>query len=796
MANLDEPYNIVHAKSIDSEIHDLEDNPWDNDHQQNNATTNPEPTETRNTEGNDANKNVTTNSDTQSTETKEPDEPPEIIKRTYKHINDFRPSCPCVCFEHDEELFTLNCQSLDIFVECYASTAIVKMKGKWVNETKHALQPVFTLQTTGTVTNVTIKIKSANVSDDRIITTSIVSKYAASELIREINPTESDYGPHNNEEKKQKEQDPFQEYIPGIFKIPITSVKEGDIINITCEYIEPLDYYKKGYVLALPLRFPPGTISEFTQWQDIVHIECKINAFISNTKIDCWSHEITTKIEDNGVVIVNAGKCKEIEMKRREDLDRYCDVAKTGRDFELAYSVKSDKIMAHCIQETDIANNNNGSLCIFITPPAILNATFQRAFYFLLDKSGMMAGQPYDQIIRGLNRVLSRLRSTDLFNICLFDHKQVYYEKQLVPATEETVNNAKLWMSQYKPDSDTKGKGKGLKMDKAIYKSLKQLEDCGEEYLTFMVLVTGGSVRSEREILDKIEANTKLKTRIFTLGLGQYCNWSFLKKLAKLGKGVSDICVYPERIYHQFDHLLRQAQTPVITDINIIDDGEFEYYPYPISDLYVGAPVIIAVRYKNTKCPEKMELFGTLPNGDEKCIECVVENRDDLPVEKIFIKQQIDIMTADACLNEDKGAAEIINISINSNMPSIFTDFVVFETTQSALDKQQSQITERNGHLYGDSRYRKGKIMAGIRNNPRAVSALAVGGTAAIIAVTAISFGNIDATLEQVSIFGNVGFDGEAPNGGPIDNCDDCDCDCDCDDGIDCDCDIPDCIVM
>ena len=71
-------------------------------------------------------------------------------------------------------------------------------------------------------------------------------------------------------------------------------------------------------------------------------------------------------------------------------------------------------------------------------------------------------------------------------------------------------------------------------------------------------------------------------------------------------------------------------------------------------------------------------------------------------------------------------------------MPSIFTDFMVFETTQSALDKQQSQITEKNGHLYGDSKYRKEKIMAKIRNNPRAVSSLAVGGTAAIIAVTAI----------------------------------------------------------
>ena len=57
-------------------------------------------------------------------------------------------------------------------------------------------------------------------------------------------------------------------------------------------------------------------------------------------------------------------------------------LTRTGRDFELSYSVKSEKTMAHCIQQTDIDDPNNGSLCIFITPPATLNTTFGRAFFF------------------------------------------------------------------------------------------------------------------------------------------------------------------------------------------------------------------------------------------------------------------------------------------------------------------------------------------------------------------------------------------------------------------------------
>ncbi len=41
-----------------------------------------------------------------------------------------------------------------------------------------------------------------------------------------------------------------------------------------------------------------------------------------------------------------------------------------------------------------------------------------------------------------------------------------------------------------------------------------------------------------------------------TLGIGEYCNWYFLRMLAKLGRGFSDIVIHEERIYHKIDHLL------------------------------------------------------------------------------------------------------------------------------------------------------------------------------------------------------------------------------------------------
>ena len=116
-------------------------------------------------------------------------------------------------------------------------------------------------------------------------------------------------------------------------------------------------------------------------------------------------------------------------------------VSKTGRDFELSYSVKSEKIRAHCIREEDIDDPNSGSLCLFITPPASLSTTFGRAFFFLLDRSGSMIGEPFPEATRALNRALDRLRPSDQFNVCAFDHRQNYYQPFLCPANNENLSS-------------------------------------------------------------------------------------------------------------------------------------------------------------------------------------------------------------------------------------------------------------------------------------------------------------------------------------------------------------------
>ncbi|ETO29251.1 hypothetical protein RFI_07874 [Reticulomyxa filosa] len=189
----------------------------------------------------------------------------------------------------------------------------------------------------------------------------------------------------------------------------------------------------------------------------------------------------------------------------------------------MSYNVKADKIIAHAITRNDDNTDkpDSNSLCVFVTPPMALTTTFGRAIFFLLDRSGSMEGEPFQEATRALYRGLDRLRDSDQFAICSFDHRQCYFRPTLVSGTKENVNAAKSWIQQYGPENG------GTVIDVPIEKALEVLE--ASELLPFIVLVTDGAVQNEKEICNDILEKQHLRTRILTLGIGSYCNWFFLK---------------------------------------------------------------------------------------------------------------------------------------------------------------------------------------------------------------------------------------------------------------------------
>ncbi|ETO24316.1 hypothetical protein RFI_12842 [Reticulomyxa filosa] len=227
--------------------------------------------------------------------------------------------------------------------------------------------------------------------------------------------------------------------------------------------------------------------------------------------------------------------------------------------------------------------------------------------------------------------------------------------------------------------------------------------------------------------------------------------------LAKLGRGFSDIVSHRERIYQKIDHLLKMANTPVLTDVEVVcQESDVEMYPSPVPDLFEHGPVIAAIRYtkedkKEDDKPDTIVVRGLDVQGNtQNIVANVVKTK--LPVDKIFIKEKLDLLSAQAWFSEDQQVErQVVQTSVEHSLPTPFTSLIAFEARQEDLEKKGLLVDENQTNDGFDSIV-KSKTWATVRNNKGTVSALAIGGTAIALAATAATFGDIQATFENIPV--------------------------------------------
>jgi hypothetical protein len=65
-------------------------------------------------------------------------------------------------------------------------------------------------------------------------------------------------------------------------------------------------------------------------------------------------------------------------------------------------------------------------------------------------------------------------------------------------------------------------------------------------------------------------AQAPLEPRVFTFGIGPYCNHFFLKQLATIGRGLSDSAFRPHQVQLQIERMLVAAAAPLLSDVMLL----------------------------------------------------------------------------------------------------------------------------------------------------------------------------------------------------------------------------------
>ncbi|EFJ49032.1 hypothetical protein VOLCADRAFT_104477 [Volvox carteri f. nagariensis] len=576
-------------------------------------------------------------------------------------------------------------------VQCQISVAFVKTTlDAYLPQTWRAgsLQ-LYVPKTTSTVVS---EVVVENLNRDKIFVTAIVP---ADDVQKGGYKPSTVYGPSGQPQNSETAND------PELFCLPLGppgACQPADRLRVTITTFEPLTFEEGHYVMRLPTEIPYSMIPEGYSHTQLLDVIVTINTGNPTTvKYGVRSgHRAVPGVQSPGTVTLSLDKSPDMP---NTDVDvRYL---VWGSDMFLALNVTPPRAPGPADPDP------RGAFVLTLAPPAPEHTTpFPRSIIFILDRSGSMMGEPlsYAKWVRegsALSYGLRLLTPLDQFTVVAFDHEQLWFTPggQLLPGTAQNVAACESWIHSSisaRGLTDIRGPlqtAMGVltaAAGAAAGGQYPQQQQGGEQHqqgaaavgtprpLPFIFLVTDGCVTDEKDICRYVEQH-----------------------LATYGRGSFDVAFRPHAIQAQMQNMLTAAQRPVLSDLTLTLPGveQCELYPFPLPDLFCGMPLLVAGKFRGAWPPLRpldqgqqdqgqgggVCVNGMLPNGTAWSSNPVYPGKEsDLPLDKIFIKNRLDLLTAQAWLegNPPQLVNNIVDLSIATGVPCAHTRTVTFETTR------------------------------------------------------------------------------------------------------------------
>ena len=165
--------------------------------------------------------------------------------------------------------------------------------------------------------------------------------------------------------------------------------------------------------------------------------------------------------------------------------------------------------------------------------------------------------------------------------------------------------------------------------------------------------------------------------RIFTLGIDRAVNAAFLRRLADLGGGTSEVVESEARLDEVMDVVHRHIGTPVLTGLEVHPAGlEVEaasLVPARLPDLFIGGPVLISGRYRGK--PGAILVRGRDGTGEAWVMEVPARIELEAPLGPIWARGRVRDLEDRYAVGGDRGLQlerEIVQTSLRFKGPIAF----------------------------------------------------------------------------------------------------------------------------
>jgi len=359
-------------------------------------------------------------------------------------------------------------------------------------------------------------------------------------------------------------------------------------------------------------------------------------------------------------------------------------------DFELYFSSSGEDIGMNLITYRDPHSDDPDGYFLLLASPGIEvnpDVMLARDVFLVLDQSGSMEGEKFQQAQAALTYILQHLNPADRFNILSFSTGTRAFASELQPVSQ--VEEGIRWVQTLAARGSTD-------INRALLETFAQADSGRTSLVIFLTdgLPTEGVIDRD-DILANLREAAPDNVRLFSFGVGYDVDTLLLDTMSQDHHGRSAYVHPGEALDEVISGFYNTISTPVLSDIDIsFDDIQvYDLYPSPLPDLFAGQQLVLMGRYRNTGTTD-VHLSGYV--GEEKqsydyreMVFLTEGGQEHLP--RLWAARKIGSLLSDIRLygpNEEL-VQQVVRLSIRYGIVTPYTSYLVTEENVLGVDAQE-----------------------------------------------------------------------------------------------------------
>lgn len=250
---------------------------------------------------------------------------------------------------------------------------------------------------------------------------------------------------------------------------------------------------------------------------------------------------------------------------------------------------------------------------------------WEQDVYFLLDRSGSMDGDKWEQCAHALHAFVRELGAGDRIWITCFESAYADF------SDEPMARDAMLADEEFR-DISKLGTAGGTELLPALEHILQQTRQFSASRRARIIIITDGQVGNESEILSALRAHPPLP--VYCFGIDTAVNDAFLRSLADQQKGRCTLMTPDDDIAAAVRGLAQSLRRPVLTGLVLGSGLESANRQRHLPDLHAGEVVLVPVRI--TEPGTQVVIHGQLADGSPWSHEFELSQAESLPAPELL----------------------------------------------------------------------------------------------------------------------------------------------------------------